>query len=278
MTQSEPRPSKAVGLTELAALVSDGSSITFGGSFLHRGPFAFVRELIRQERRGLEVIKQSPGYDIDVLCRAGVASRARAGIVAMEGNYGLAPSYRAAVENGTLELEEHACATLTAGLRAAAYGVPFQPCAGIEGSDLIELNGWKSLDDPYGSGRSAWVIPAIEPDFAVIHVNEVSPNGDCRVTGTSHWDRIMTRAARNVLVIAEREVPLEHFQAQPELTLVPHFMVTAFAVVPNGAWPGSCWPHYEVDYAAIDTYLEPGADSLAAHIEAAPEAKEAARA
>ena len=278
MTQPDPQPSKAVSLSDLTALVEDGASLALGGSFLHRGPFAFVRELIRQGRTDLEIIKQSPGYDIDVLCRAGVASRARTGIVAMEGNYGLAPSYRKAIENGVLQLEEHACATLTAGLRAAAFGVPFQPCAGIDGSDLVELNGWQQVDDPYGSGRSAWVIPAIQPDFAVIHANEVSPNGDCRVTGTSHWDRIMTRAARNVLVVAEREVPLEEFQAQPNLTLVPHFMVSAYTVVPNGAWPGSCWPHYEVDYDAIDAYLEPGEDSLGAHLDAAPEAKETVRA
>ena len=115
----------------MAARVPDGASVALGGSFLHRGPFAFVRELIRQGRRGLEIVKQSPGYDIDILCRAGCVARARAGIVAMESNFGLAPWYRRAVETQQLELEEHACMTLTAGLRAAAYGVPFQPVGGV---------------------------------------------------------------------------------------------------------------------------------------------------
>jgi glutaconate CoA-transferase subunit A len=83
---------KRVSLGELVALVPDGASLALGGSFLHRGPFAFVRELIRQGKRRIEVIKQSPGYDLDILCRAGTATRARCGIVAMEGNFGLAPS------------------------------------------------------------------------------------------------------------------------------------------------------------------------------------------
>jgi glutaconate CoA-transferase subunit A len=61
---------KQCSLAELAALVPDGASIALGGSFLHRGPFAFVRELIRQGRRDLELVKQSPGYDVDILCRA----------------------------------------------------------------------------------------------------------------------------------------------------------------------------------------------------------------
>ncbi|MYK87138.1 MAG: CoA transferase subunit A, partial [Acidobacteria bacterium] len=180
--------SKVTPQPELAALGPDGASVALGGSFLHRGPFAFVRELIRQRRSGLEIVKQSPGYDIDILCRAGSVTRVRAGIVAMEGHLGLAPAYRRAVERREIELEEHACMTLTAGLRAAAYGVPFQPGGGVHGSDLPALNRWASVPDPYGSGEHVWVIPAIRPDIAVIHVNEANEQGDARVYGTSHWD------------------------------------------------------------------------------------------
>ncbi|WP_336490794.1 CoA transferase subunit A [Methylobacterium nigriterrae] len=268
--------SKIVPLEELAARVTDGSSLALGGSFLHRGPFALVRELIRQGRKELEVIKQSPGYDIDILCRAGSLGRARAGIVAMEGNFGLAPWYRRAVETGQIRLEEHACASLTAGLRAAAFGVPFMPCGGIHGSDLPALNGWKTVEDPYGSGESVYVIPRIAPDFAVIQANEVSEEGDVRVYGTSHWDRIMSRSAKRVLIVAERVAPSASFRDQPELTLVPHFLVEAVSIVPNGAWPGSCWPHYEVDYPAVEAYMEDAAGVLRAHLDAAPEAREGA--
>ena len=63
---------KVISLQEMVARIPDGASLALGGSFLHRGPFAFVRELIRQEKRDLELIKQSPGYDVDILCRAGV--------------------------------------------------------------------------------------------------------------------------------------------------------------------------------------------------------------
>ena len=263
---------KRRSLQDLVAAVPNGASIALGGSFLHRGPFSFVRELIRQGKRDLEIVKQSPGYDIDILCRAGIVRKVRAGIVAMEGNFGLAPFYRKAVEKHTVELEEHACATLTAGLRAAAYGVPFQPCGGLHGSDIPALNGWKCLDDPYGKGDPVWVIPSIQPDLAVIHCNEVDVQGNVRVLGTSHWDRIMSRAAKSVLVIAERVVDTAVFQRQPEVTLVPHFMVEAFAVVPNGAWPGSCSPAYEIDYPAVEAYLEAGDEALQAHLARAPEA------
>ena len=101
-------PVKLVSLAALAASIADGASIGVGGSFLHRGPFALIRELVRQQKRRLEFIKSSPGYDVDLLCRAGVVKTIRAGIVAMEGNFGLAQWFRKAVERGDAKLEEHA--------------------------------------------------------------------------------------------------------------------------------------------------------------------------
>ena len=70
----------------------------------------------------------------------------------------------------------------------------------------------------------------------------------------------MSRSAKRVLVITEKICSEDHFRERPELTLIPHFMVEAIAVVPSGAWPGSCWPYYEVDYPAVERYLrgEPG--------------------
>jgi glutaconate CoA-transferase subunit A len=262
---------KRLPLEALVSLVPDGASLALGGSFLHRGPFAFVRELIRQRRRNLEIIKQSPGYDIDILCRAGVVRKVRAGIVAMEGNFGLAPSYRRAIEQSEVQLEEHACASLTAGLRAAAFGVPFQPCGGLHGSDIPALNGWVKVPDPYGNGEPVYVIPAIRPDFAVIHASEVDAQGNVRIAGTYHWDRIMTRAARSVLVVAERMVESKVFTDAPEATVVPYFMVQNFSVVPKGAWPGSCWPDYEIDYPAVEAYITPGEQALQSHLQRGPE-------
>lgn len=101
-------PSKLCSLAELAARIPDGCALGLGGVFLHRGPFALVRELVRQGRRKLEIIKPSPGYDLDLLCRARAVARVRAGIVAMEGNFGLAPWYRQAIEQKEAQLEEHA--------------------------------------------------------------------------------------------------------------------------------------------------------------------------
>lgn len=105
MKDSSP---KLVSLAHLAARIPDGAALGLGGVFLHRGPFALVRELARQSRRRLEIIKPSPGYDLDLLCRVGAVAKVRAGIVAMEGHFGLAKWYRRAIERREAALEEHA--------------------------------------------------------------------------------------------------------------------------------------------------------------------------
>lgn len=161
--------------------------------------------------------------------------------------------------------------TLVAGLRAAAYGIPFQPVAGVHGSDLPKINGWKSITDPYGSGQEVYVIPAIRPDVAIIHANEADERGNARVFGSPFWDHPLTRAAKRVLVTTEKLVPTESLAARPELTLVPGFMVEAVAIVPGGAWPGSMHPLYEIDYQAVEAYLRDAEKSLEAHLDAAPE-------
>jgi glutaconate CoA-transferase subunit A len=161
--------------------------------------------------------------------------------------------------------------TLVAGLRAAGYGVPFQPVAGVHGSDLAKINGWQVIRDPYGSGQEVYVIPSIQPDVAVIHAHEVDEQGNARVLGSPFWDHAATRAARHVLVTAERLVATDRLRAQPELTLVPGFMVEAAAIVPRGAWPGSMSPMYEIDYPAVKSYLRDEEGALDAHLAAAPE-------
>jgi glutaconate CoA-transferase subunit A len=160
--------------------------------------------------------------------------------------------------------------TLVAGLRAASYGIPFQPVAGVFGSDLPKINDWKTVKDPY-TGSEVYVIPAIRPDVAVIHVNEADELGNARVYGTPFWDHPVTRAAKRVLVTAEKLVATDVLRQQPELTLVPGFMVEAVAIVPNGAWPGSMHPLYEIDYPAVECYMKDERGVLEVHLAVAPE-------
>jgi glutaconate CoA-transferase subunit A len=152
------------------------------------------------------------------------------------------------------------------------------PVAGLWGSDIPERSGLKTVRDPY-SGAEVYVVPALRPDWAVLHVHEADAQGNARVYGSPFWDRSMSRAARQVIITAERIVDSAAFARQPELTLVPHFLVAAVAHVPNGAWPAACFPEYDVDHEAVRAYLaavrEP--DGLRAHLTLAGNAAVGAR-
>ena len=123
------------------------------------------------------------------------------------------------------------------------------------------------MTDPY-SGEQVYVVSRLQPDWAVLHVQEADAEGNARILGSLFWDRVMSRAARGVLLTAERIVPTEELARQPELTVVPAFLVRAVVLAPRGAWPGSCTPYYDIDRDGVEQYLAVCGDSarLAAYL------------
>ncbi len=260
--------SKLVGLEAAAALVCDEETLALGGNLLHRAPNAFARELARQGRRDLHLIKTAGAYDVDLLCAAGCVGAVSAGFIGFENEFGLAPNYRRAVEQGRVEAREHACYSAIMSLRAAAFGVPFLPLAGFQGSDLPAVRGFKTVSDPY-SGEQILTVPRIQPDWAVLHVALADAQGNARIEGTEFEDVLMSRAARGVIVTAERIAEPGELEQRPELQKIPGFLVAAVALVPRGAWPGTCYPLYDYDAAAVRDYLARAGEqaSLAAYLE-----------
>lgn len=241
---------KRRSLAEVIATIPDGSRLALGGNTLHRAPAAAVHELIRQRKRGLELVKTAGAYDVDLLCGVGAASIVAAGFIGYETVFGLAPMYRRAVESGAVEAREHACATIIAGLRAASQGVPFMPLNGLQGSDLVGLRGFASIRDPYSDSsapQDVVVVPAIVPDVALIHVQEADAEGNGRIWGSTFEDALMARAAKRVILTAERIVDRTVLSAEPERTSIPSFLVEAVVEAPRGAWPTSCAGLYQYD-------------------------------
>lgn len=246
--------SKLVGLAEALAPLPDGATVALGGNTLHRAPIAAVHELIRQGKRRLNIVKTAGSYDIDVLCGAGVVDTVTAGFVGFENVFGMAPLYRRSVEQGWVQACEHACYSVIAGLRAATQGVPFMPVAGLLESDVRVAQGFLTVADPY-SGQEVVAIQAIQPDLAIIHVQEADAQGNARIYGTLFEDLLMVTAARRVVLTAETIVDGEQFRAQPELTSISGFLVDAVVHAPRGAWPCSCAGLYDYDADYLAAYM-----------------------
>jgi glutaconate CoA-transferase subunit A len=250
---------KTTSMPEAIGAVVDGARVALGGNTLHRGPCAAVHEIVRQRKRGLEIVKTAGAYDVDLLAGTGCAASASVGFVGFETVFGMAPGYRRAVERGALEVKEHACYSVIAGLRAAIQGIPFMPIAGMQGSDVPGVRGFKTVVDPY-AGQAVVAIPALVPDVAIVHVQEVDREGNARIVGTRFEDVLMAQAARHVIVTAERIVDGAEFEETPELVAIPGFMVDAVVEAPRGAWPCSCAGRYDYDAEYLAEYVAAGRD------------------
>lgn len=241
-------------LSEAASVVKDGDMVAFGGNVLHRSPMAMVRELVRQNKKGLRLVKTAGAMEVDMLCLAGCVSSVDAGYISYETEFGLATFYRKAVENGIVKANEHACYTVICALRGGQMGVPFMPVKGLAAGDLLKVNDYfQVIQDPYGSGNTT-VVKALNPDVAVIHVQEADCEGNSRILGPKFEDVLMSRAAKKVIITAESIVPTSKAVSNPGNIDIPGFLVTAVVHAPRGAAPCSCPSHYDIDRNVVKMF------------------------
>lgn len=235
----------------ISLLPMRGATLAIGGNSIHRVPAAFLLHLLQSDVRELHLVKTAGAWDIDLLCLGHRVSAVSAGFVGYEAEFGLARHYRAAVEAGVVEAREHACYTVITALRASAFGLPWMPVRGLDGSDLVAARGFVRVSDPYGGPDAPVAIPAIQPDLAVIHVQYADEFGNGVILGPKYEDPLMARAAARVLLSAEEivrtsdlPVPLDHVD-------IPAVLTSAVVHAPGGAHPTSCFGRYAHDPAAI---------------------------
>ncbi len=119
------------GLKEAAGLVSDGALVTLGGATFQRAPMEFVRELVRREKKNLNLIDREPAMDFDLLIGAGCAAMVRTGMLGFE-VFGMAPNFRKKSEKGEIITKGGACQPIIARFQAAAMGLPSLPIKGMQ--------------------------------------------------------------------------------------------------------------------------------------------------
>jgi glutaconate CoA-transferase subunit A len=140
------------------------------------------------------------------------------------------------------------------GMRAASLGVPFEPLPGLKGTDLPATADFRTVKDPW-TGEEVYVVPALRPQWAVLHVQEADARGNARIYGSPGYDVLMAQAADRVILTAERIVSTEELARIPELTKVSELTVAAVVEAPGGARPGDCAGCYDIDEAEVRLYL-----------------------
>jgi glutaconate CoA-transferase subunit A len=263
----QPPRDKRVSLTDAVSLVADGAVVALGGGLSARLPMALVRELVRQDRRGLHLVGSAHSIDVDLLVAAGAVRRLEESYVGFEQDLGLAPAYRRAAEAGLVEVAESCCATVLAQLRAAEMGLPFLPVRGVRGSDIAALHPeYAEITCPF-TGETLVAVPALRPDVALLHAPAGDRYGNLHLEQPYVLDERFASASRLVVATVDELVSTDEVMAAG--VTIPAHLVAAVTEVPYGAHPSSCYPRYAYDRAHLHEYVsaaQSGPDDLEKYI------------
>ncbi|MGB4864163.1 MAG: CoA-transferase [Tepidiformaceae bacterium] len=220
--------------------VADGDYLTYECNYLMRGPNAVVHEVIRQAKKRLWVAGKFTYVDVALLVDAGCVSRADCGFFLS------APPIERALKDGRLEIFEYSNVIMTLRLQAGAMGVPFLPVRSFGGTDGFDHSGAKLIADPY-TGDPITIVPALNPDVAVVHVHQSDIYGNARVFGTGVSDVESALASKKVIISAEEIVDTAEIRRNPGATSIPYYAVDAVVHSPYGSYPGTCPGYYGSD-------------------------------
>ena len=166
--------------------------------------------------------------------------------------------FRDAYEKGwprPLEIEEHSHAAMANAYEAGAAGLPFAVFRGYRGAELPRVNpNIKSVTCPY-TGEVLATVPAMRLDSAVIHAQKADRAGNVLLEGIVGVQKEAVLAAKRSLVTVE-EIVDDLGPRSFNACILPHWTVTAIALVPGGAHPSYAQGYYKRDNAFYEAWDE----------------------
>ncbi len=254
----------------VAANVNDGDCVAFGGFVTNRRPYALVREIIRQKKRGLYIEGGPAAGDVDMLIGADCVAVYINSYIANSGYTAVSRRYRERIENGTLLFEDYSLDVHTIAYHGAALGLSYVPVKNMLGSDLVTKWGisreerqnhpklprdkFVIQEDPFHPGSQVCCVPAPTIDVACIHVQLASPDGTSRLMGAGFQDVDIAMAAKRTIVSCEALVDDAEIRRHPEENTVAGLCVDAVVHAPYGAHPAQCFNYYDIDGLAYIAY------------------------
>jgi len=237
---------KLIPLSEaISNYVKDGDTV-YAAGFTHLIPFAAGHEIIRQGRKDLTLARATPDLIYDMMAAAGCAKKI---IFSYMGNPGVGSLriVRSFIEQGKLEWEEYSHFGMITRLQAGASGLPFLPMNQTGATSLEESNpNIKRIPDPYG-GKDVIVVPALNPDVAIVHVQRADVNGNAHLWGIIGEQKEAAFAAKKVILTAEEIVDESVIRSDPNRTMIPGIVVSAVCHVPFACHPSYAQGYYDRD-------------------------------
>ncbi len=141
---------KRVSVDDIVGELRSGMTIGIGGWGSRRKPMAVVRAICRSDLTDLTLVAYG-GPDVGLLCATGKVRKVVCGFVTLD-SIALDPHWRAARQDGRVEVMEVDEGMFFLGLQAAAWRVPFLPTRAGLGSDVLTVNpDLRLVRSPYGA-------------------------------------------------------------------------------------------------------------------------------
>ncbi len=232
--------------TAVERTIHDGDTVAMEG-FTHLIPHAAGREVIRQRRRDLTLVRMTPDVIYDQLIGAGCARKL---VFSWGGNPGVGSlhRFRDAIENSwpvPLDIEEHSHAGMANRYAAGAAGLPFAVLRGYRGTGLAGLaENISEITCPF-TGEQLTAVAALNPDVAVIHAQRADRAGNVQLWGITGVQKEAVLAARRSVATVEEIV--DELDPRPGAVVLPTWTVSYVAAAPGGAHPS-----YALDYSVRD--------------------------
>ena len=246
---------KVMSLEEAASFVQDGMKVGIGGSTMSRTPMALIWELVRQRRKNLSCSRCIVSTDGDLLFGSGISDHIVTSWFAQGILWGLSKVMRHHVEKQGKRYEEWSHMAVGMRFRAGGMGVPFMPIRSMLGSDVMKQRPEaKQIDCPF-TGEKLLLVPALNPDVALIHVQRCDAYGNAQIDGLQFMDIDLALAANRVILTTERIVSNDQIRRAPDQTKIPFFCVDAVVEVPYGSAPHECYGLYEPMMKHMEAYV-----------------------
>jgi len=258
--------------------IKDGCQIAIGGFTVSRNPMAVVYEIIRQRIKDIHLVCHSNGQALDMLIGAGCVKRLE---IAYGGNGRYAPTcirFKNAVIKGEIEVEDYSNYQMSLRFLAGALGIPFMATKSGLGTDIVNLEGFSKetrkerkvagkklviTQNPFNEDNDKIILlPALNPDVALIHAQYAGEDGTVRIKGLTFADIEQAKSADVVIITCEDIVPTTFIRTDPDQNSLPPFFIDAIVKIPYGAHPTSCYGCYDYDSHHLNMYKKIAKDDI----------------
>jgi acyl CoA:acetate/3-ketoacid CoA transferase alpha subunit/acyl CoA:acetate/3-ketoacid CoA transferase beta subunit len=143
-----------------------------------------------------------------------------------------------AITSGSVAIENQSLLVIAQRLAAGAFGFPFALTRSLAGSSMATGDGFREIDDPFGSGERIGAAPALVPDITLVHALAADPQGNLLLSQPLGDGEIAAFAAsRGVIATVERVVSPDVIRRFPHLNKIPAHRVLSVSEAPLGCHP-----------------------------------------